>query len=216
MTSAGISSSLKEASDKLYIINSHGRSGIDIYCSCTTNQEVQYFCDNHQDVVCDTCKHMKHLKCEVSRIQDKSSSYSTSKINALISRIKALYDDCDQLKTIRNADTKSLACSIENCKTEIKAFRNELDMIFDDLEKSMLNLLETHDEDQKRIGEHILTITTTLKTLQTNYRLSIHPRSRIDAVVSKIKTVYDDCDQLMTKRMPFERRLQNRNKGIQK
>ena len=103
------------------------------------------------------------------------SIHSHSRIDAVISKIKAFIDDCGQLKTIRNAH--SLARSQEHCKTEIKAFRNELVIIFDDLEKSMLNLLESYgDEAQICIGEHISTLTTILKTFWTYYDLLMYVR----------------------------------------
>ena len=92
-----------------------------------------------------------------------------------------------------------MARSKEDCKTEIKAFRNELDIIFDELEKPMLNLPESQEyEAQKSIGENILTLATTLKTFQKHYTLSIHSHSKIDAVISKIKAFFYDCGQLKT------------------
>ena len=148
------------------------RPGIVVYCNCNKNQEVQYVCDDHQDIVCDSCKHTKHYKCKVSRIQDKGSSYTWSRIDTVMSKIKALKDDYDQLKTTRYDESKSLVNSIEDCKKEIKAFRKELDNFLDDLEKSMLKLLESQkDEAQKRIDQHISSLTATLKLLETDHKL---------------------------------------------
>ena len=129
-------------------------------------------CDDHQDIVCDSCKNTKHYKCKVSSIKDKSSSYTWSRIDTVMSKIKALKDDYDQLKKTRNDESKSLVSSVEDCKKEIKAFRKELDNFLDDLEKSMLKLLESQkDEAQKRIDQHISSLTATLKLLETDHKL---------------------------------------------
>ena len=162
------------------VISTRGRHAVAVYCACNKNQEVQYFCDEHQDIICDTCKHIKHYKCKISGIQDKSSSYTDSKIDALVSKIEALKDDYDRLKKTRDDEGKGQECSKEECRKEIYAFRKELDTFLDDLEKSVLKLDSQDDEWQNRIGQHIATLTATLKMLETDNKLLQDAKSNGD------------------------------------
>ena len=88
-----------------------------------------------------------------------------------MSKLKALKDDYAQLKKVRNDESKFGALE-EDCKKEIHAFRKEFDAFLDNLEKSMLMLLESYKtEEQKRISQHISTLTATLKMLESDYTL---------------------------------------------
>ena len=154
------------------VTSTRGRPATVIYCSCYKNEEVQYFCDGHQDAVCASCKNTKHYRCKVSRIQDKSKGYTKSKIDVIMSKIKAIEDDYAQLKTSRNDQSKSLMHTKEHCIKEINACRKELNTFLDDLEKSMLKLLDYKaDEGQKRLSQHISSLTETLKMLKTDSKL---------------------------------------------
>ena len=154
------------------VISTRGQRAIVVYCTCNKNQEVQYFCDDHQDTACDSCKHTKHYKCKVSCIQDKSTNYTRSRIDAIILKIEALKADYEKLEETRNYESKRLERSKEDCKQEIKAFRKEIDTFLDDLEKTMLRQLEScENEGQNRIRQHISTLTATLKMLESDYKL---------------------------------------------
>lgn len=199
--------------------STHGQPGIVIYCSCNKKEEAQYFCDDHQDITCDSCKHTKHYKCKVINIQDKGSSYTRSNIDTVISRIKTLNDDYNKLKKARNGESKSLTNSIEDCKKEIKAFRKELDNFLDDLEKSMLKMLDSQkDETQKRIDQHISSLTAILKLLETDEKLLCNAKSHdektlmfaADFQVSKGLQDYDDrlsdiCNDVIETDVKFEK-----------
>ena len=112
-----------------------GRPSIVVYCSCNRKQEVQYYCEDHKDTVCDLCKSAKHSKCKVPRIQDKSSAYSQSKISSVMSKLDAIQDEYAKFKQARDDDVKRLERSTEGCKNEIATFRNEINAFLDDLEK---------------------------------------------------------------------------------
>ena len=154
------------------VTSTRGRSAIVVYCTCNKNQEVQYFCEDHQDTACDSCKHTKHYKCKVSRIQNKSSNYTGSRIDAIISKIEALKAAYEKLEERKDYESKCLERSKEDCKKEIKAFRKEIDTFLDDLEKTMLTQLEScENEGQNRVRQHISTLTATLKMLESDYKL---------------------------------------------
>ena len=107
-----------------------------------------------------------------SLTQDEGSSYTRSRIDTVVSKIEALKDDYARLKTTRNSESKSLERSKEDCKKAINAFRKELDNLLDSLEKCMLKLLDSHeDEEQKRIDQHISTLTAILEILEADHKL---------------------------------------------
>ena len=149
-----------------------GRPSIVVYCSCNRKQEVQYFCEDHKDTVCDLCKNSKHYKCKVSRIQDKGSAYSQSKISSVMSELNKIQDEYAKLKQARDDDIKGLEHSTEACKNEIATFRKEINAFLDDLEKTILKQLASYEKDkQSRISQQISTLTATLKLLESDYKL---------------------------------------------
>ena len=149
--------------------STHGPTTFIVNCNCSTKQEVIYHCEDHDDVFCNTCKDMKHYKYKVSHIQDKGSGYKTSKLNFVMSKLKALENDYAQLKKTRDTQRNSFGCSKEDCIKEINEFRKELNVFLNDLEKSTLELLDSQvDEGQKRISQHISTLQATEKMLETD------------------------------------------------
>ena len=149
-----------------------GRPSIVVYCSCNRKQEVQYFCEDHKNTVCDLCKSSKHYKCKVSGIQDKSSAYFQTKISSVMSELDAIQDEYAKLKQARDDDIKSLERSTESCRNEIATFRKEINTFLDDLEKNMLKQLASYEKDkQSRISQQSSTLTATLKMLETDYKL---------------------------------------------
>ena len=154
------------------VTSTRGRPTIVIFCSCNKNQEVKHYCDDHKDTLCDSCKHSKHYKCKVSSLQDKGRGYSQPRMGGIMSKIKSLEDDYDQLKQTRNDDSRELQRSVKYCGKGIDAWRKDLNDFFDDLEKSMKKQLKFQEDDgQKRISQHISTLTATSKMLETDYKL---------------------------------------------
>lgn len=149
-----------------------GRPAIVVYCTCNKNQEVHHYCDDHQDIICDSCKHTKHYKCKVSTIQDKSSSYTRSEIDTVLSKIEALKDDYEKLEKKRNDESQKMEMSKENCQKDIKAFRDEINAFLNDLEKNILEQLQScKSEVQTRIDQHMSTLSAALKVLESDYKL---------------------------------------------
>ena len=149
-----------------------GRPSIVVYCSCNRKQEVQYFCEDHKDTVCDLCKNSKHYKCKVSRIQDKGSAYSQSKISSVMSELNKIQDEYAKLKQARDDDIKGLEHSTEACKNEIATFRKEINAFLDDLENTILKQLSSYEKNKEcRISQQISTLTATLKMLESDYKL---------------------------------------------
>ena len=149
-----------------------GRPSIVVYCGCNRKQEVQYYCEDHKDTVCDLCKSSKHYKCKVPRIHDKGSAYSQSKISSVMSELNTIQDEYAKLKQARYDDIKTLERSTEDCRNEITAFRREINAFIDYLEKAILKELASYEKDkQSHISQQISTLTATLKMLESDYKL---------------------------------------------
>ena len=149
-----------------------GRPSIVVYCNCNKQQEAQYYCDDHLDILCDPCKVTKHYKCKVSTINNKSSNYTRAALNSVMSKIKTLKDEYDELKKERINECKDLEQSNEHCIKEIKTFREEINRFLHGIEKTMLNELESYkNEEQTRINQHITLLTATVKLLEADYKL---------------------------------------------
>ena len=152
--------------------STRGRPVIVIYCSCNKNQEVQHYCDDHKDTLCDSCKHTKHYKCKISRLQGKSSSYTRSTLDAIISKMEKLKTDYEKLEKIRNDELKHLQQSVEKCQKDIKTFRKEMNVFLDGLEKTTFQLLKSlQNEAQTIIHQHMSTLTATKKMLELDHKL---------------------------------------------
>ena len=149
-----------------------GRPNTVIYCRCNKQQEVQYYCDDHKEILCDLCKETKHYKCHTSTIQIKSSAYSSSKLDSVASKLNGIKDDYDQLNKVRKDESKSLERMKEDCRKTIEKFRKEIDSFLDKLENSMLKQVEAFEnEEQKRISQHMSTLTATMKLLESDLKL---------------------------------------------
>lgn len=148
------------------------RSGLQIFCNCNTNQEVQYYCGDHQEVVCSPCKTFKHHKCNMTSIQQRSTDYKSSTCASVLSKIKSLRDKYNLLKQQSTGNVSEMKRLKEGCKKDIKIFRKELDTFLNKLEQDMLTELDNYErQEQHRIDEYISTLTTALQLLDLDYKL---------------------------------------------
>ena len=145
---------------------------LSINCRCNNNRETQYYCENHSDVICSPCKDIKHHKCRTIPIQQKSSGYKSSKIDAILAKSKSLKDKYDCLKQKCTTNKKELVRSKDVCEKEIKAYRKELNDFLDRLEHKMLKELATcEDEKRKQIDQQIATMSNALQMLDTDQKI---------------------------------------------
>ena len=143
-----------------------------IYCGCNKNKEVEFYCAGHADVICSPCKNIKHHKCETTFIHQKSSAYTSTMLDSVLSKTKSLKDKYDQLKQECSENQNELKRSKEARKKEIKAFRKELDDFLNKLEQRMLEELDQYEtKKQELIDQHMTTLTTVLQMLDADCQL---------------------------------------------
>ena len=71
---------------------------LNITCGCNKGQPVAFYCNGHLESICGACKTFNHHKCKTSSIKEKSSSYTSSKLNSVLAEIKSLEVKYEQLK----------------------------------------------------------------------------------------------------------------------
>ena len=143
-----------------------------VFCDCIQHSAVTVYCVDHEDVMCQTCKTVKHLKCNTLTISEKSSSYSEIKLGSIIEKVVNLEKETETLMNKRHTDLQLLESMKEKCKDDINTFRQELNKFLDELENKMLKelekavLLETKD-----LNRHISSCVTTKQSLETDEKL---------------------------------------------
>ena len=123
------------------IVGTAGDVSCIVLCDCNLSQEVTNYCEDHKEVICNTCKCIKHRKCKNMLIGDKSRSYGTTSLLKHTQKAKALDEAFDQIRLDRNADLLNLVILRETCMNEIIAFGRELNKHFDILEENILKEL---------------------------------------------------------------------------
>ena len=148
------------------------RPACSVYCNCNQNQEVEVYCEDHDDVICDSCATVKHRRCKTFSIQDKSRSYTTKKLDFIIDKFKTLRMKIEQLQQERDKDRTNITRMKDTCRKEITTFRKELNDFLDHLERDIIQDLEKYEKKWKQlIDDQIKSLTTTLKMIDLDYKL---------------------------------------------
>ena len=148
------------------------RPACSVYCSCNQNREVVVYCQDHDDVICDSCATVKHRRCKTFSIQNKSRSYATKKFDSIIDKTKTLRMKIGQLQQERGKDRTNLTRMTDTCRKEITTFRKELNDLLDHLERNIIQDLEKHEKKRKQlIDDQIKSLTTALQMIDLDYKL---------------------------------------------
>ena len=143
-----------------------------VYCSCNQNREVVVYCEDHDDVICDSCATVKHRRCKTFSIRNKSRSYATKKFDSIIDKTKTLRMKIGQLLQERSKDRTNHTRMKDTCRKEISTFRKELNDFLDHLERDIIQNLEKHEKKRKQlIDDQIKSLTTTLQMIDLDYKL---------------------------------------------
>ena len=148
------------------------RPACSVSCSCSQNQEVAVYCEDHDDVICDSCATVKHRRCKTFSVQDKSRNYPTKKLNSIIDKTKTLRMKIEQLQQERDKNRTNIKRMKDTCRKEITTFRKELNDFLDHLERDIIQDLEKHEKKRKQlIDDQIKSLTTTLKMIELDSKL---------------------------------------------
>ena len=139
------------------------------YCGCNKNQTVEFYCEDHKNIICNPCKMVKHRSCKTAAVREKVAEYTTTRIDSVLTKIKSLIHEFDTMQKQRESDCKKLKRLTEDCKKQIKDFREKIDIALDKLEKHIMNEIDEFDKEQSRhINEDITALTTGLQMLDSD------------------------------------------------
>ena len=148
------------------------RPACSVYCSCSQNQEVVLYCEDHDDVICDSCATVKHRRCKTFSVQNKSRSYATKKFDSIIDKTRTLRMKIEQLQQERGKDRTNLTRMKDTCRKEISTFRKELNDFLDHLERDIIQDLEKYEKKRKQlIDDQIKSLATTLQMIDLDNKL---------------------------------------------
>ena len=185
-------------------------SRLTVYCACNKNKEVEFFCEDHSDIICGPCQSFKHHKCNTPSIQQKSSGYTSAKLDLILAKTKSLQDAYDRLEKECKENEAELERSKEACKEEIKTFRKQLDDFLDKLEENMLATLDQYaSKENHRMHQHIETLTTALRMLDTEHTLL--DKARQDG---RKESMFSVDTQVSTNLRDFQSRLDDLEKYV--
>lgn len=111
-------------------------------CTCDRNSVVTFYCEPHNEVICETCKTLKHRNCKIDTVKDKSAGYLETNLRSLVQRTNELKIRNDNVIENRKAYMELVASMEDHIKTEINNFRKEINQILDCLERETCNKLE--------------------------------------------------------------------------
>ena len=147
-------------------------SGFFTFCGCNKNQEVAFYCEDHEDLICDPCKKVKHRNCKMTDVKSKSAHYTPSMLNPVLTQVKSLKRKLDSMQKQRKSDSKTVKSLTEECKKEIKQFRVMIDAFLDKLELNILQELADFESEQRQgIDEQIDALTEGLQMLDSDHKM---------------------------------------------
>ena len=150
-------------------VSARGKPSLGIICGCSKGQPVEFYCNDHEEIICGACKTFNHHKCKTSSIKEKSSSYKSSKLKRILAEIKSLEVKYERLKQDSTVSKKEVNKLKEDCQKEIKRYRKELDTIFDNLESNILTELDKWKQDRHcHVDKNMSTIDAALNVLRVD------------------------------------------------
>lgn len=123
-------------------------------------------------VICSSCDAVKHRSCKTVPIKEKIEAYTDTRFNYVMSKAKALKNKVEQLKQKQDADRTNLGRFKDSCAQEIRNFRIELNAFLYNLEKTIMEELDSNEKEQKHaIDRNIESLEKTLQLLDKENKL---------------------------------------------
>ena len=150
----------------------HLQSHCKVYCVCSQRNLVEVYCEEHGQVICHSCKNIKHFNCRTTSLSDKSDDYTIGNLVIILEKLTSLEKKTEQLQNERKEELQNLENMKQVCREKIKSYRREVDILLDILEKNIFKDLDEHDMEQKcYIEKHVSMLSTTLEMVSTDQKL---------------------------------------------
>ena len=140
-----------------------------ILCSCDQKRAVEVYCEIHMEVICPSCKTIKHRNCKTCLIKDKINKHTKKQLMDLIAKTKSLKAEIESCKQSGEANRKKLDSYKEDCKKDLAAFRREINMMLDKLEKEVfIKVDKVAKQKLQAIEKQIADMTSSLHALNAD------------------------------------------------
>ena len=181
-----------------------------ILCGCNQKRAVEVYCEKHNEVICPSCKTIKHRSCKTCPIKDKVGKHTTKQMKELMVKAKSLKAEIESYIQNGEANRKSIGKYKDECKKDISAFRQEINKILDKMEEK---IIETLDKTAKlnllAIERQIADMTASLQALNTDLNVIDNANKTnkdeimfsAEVKISKSISEYDDLIQDIRKSM---------------
>ena len=143
-----------------------------VLCESCQNVEVTNYCEQHNAVICQACRSVKHRNCNSESIIKKGQSYDKRKLDLVARKAKEVEDKLDKFHLKRKAVLQKLSSLKDTCAKEIKIFREEVLKWLDKLEQTAMEELNVFASDeQQKLERHISASSTAKQMLETDSKL---------------------------------------------
>ena len=143
-----------------------------VLCDCGKKLEVTAYCEDHDVVLCQPCKAVKHAKCKTETTRKKGSGYGEMQLRSVVQKVSKLEKEIETFLHGRNVDLQELSTLRENCKLEIKTFRQEIKNHLDKMDLELNTELDECDAiERHEIEQQISKCTMTKQLLDLDTKL---------------------------------------------
>ena len=194
-----------------------------ILCDCNQKRAVEVYCEEHAEVICPSCKTIKHRNCKTCPITDKVDKHTQKQLKDLMVKAKSLKAAIESGIQNGEANRKSIIKYKEECKKEISAFRREIDKIFNKMEEAIIERLDKMaNPNIQTIEQRIADMSASLQALNTDLDIidNANKTNRDEIMfsanvqISKSISEYDDLIQEINKGIKRPQLEFQRNKKL--
>lgn len=138
-----------------------------VRCDCSHNTEVVLYCEEHGDVICQSCKLVQHRRCKTIPVSEKGAHFTKTELVPVAENATEMITEIDKFIEETTGYLLTLAGLISKCKNEVKKFRKEIDEFLDLVETNMVMELDDLEiKEKESIERHIYDLSTAKQMLQ--------------------------------------------------
>ena len=143
-----------------------------VLCDCSQNAGVAIFCQDHDDVICQSCAVIKHRACKTLALGDKIASYQNEQFADVAQKADKLNDETDQILNERRSELESYSTMTEKAKGDVQNFRQDINRQIDQIEQAMsTELRDRESRHRQEVDDHISSSTTTKQLIETDLKM---------------------------------------------
>ena len=140
-----------------------------VACSCKRN-DVQIYCEYHNEIVCSDCKTINHRLCKTNSIDTVILEQETDFDIKTLEFADEVKSDLENLASERKRSLEQLKADTDHVKEKILSFGNKLKNWIDTLQENTLTDLKTYSCLHSEVVEHhLIACETAFKTLSFDY-----------------------------------------------